>query len=33
MPEHKKQRHFRRQAIKEQIKSFIESEKENSKKQ
>ena len=33
MPEHKKQRHFRRQAIKEQIKSFIQSEKENSKKQ
>ncbi len=33
MPKHKKQRHFRRQAIKEQIKTFIENEKGNSKKQ
>ena len=33
MPEHKKERHFRRQAIKEAIKAFIKTEKENNKKQ
>ena len=33
MPDHKRERHFRRQAIKEAIKSFIREEKENSKKQ
>lgn len=33
MPEHKKERHFRRQAIKEAIKAFIKEEKENNKKQ
>lgn len=29
MPEHKKERHFRRQAIKEEIKKFIQEEKDN----
>ena len=33
MPEHKKERHFRRQAIKEAIKNFIKEEKESTKKQ
>ena len=33
MPEHKKARHFRRQAIKEAIKTFIKEEKENNKNQ
>ena len=33
MPEHKKERHFRRQAIKEAIKVFIKTERESNKKQ
>lgn len=33
MPEHKKERHFRRQAIKEAIKAFIKAERESNKKQ
>ncbi len=33
MPEHKKERHFRRAAIKEAIKNFIKEEKESNKKQ
>ncbi len=33
MPEHKKERHFRRQALKDAIKKFIKEEKENNKKQ
>ncbi len=33
MPEHKKERHFRRQAIKDQIKKFIKEEAENNRNQ
>ena len=33
MPEHKKERHFRRQALKDAIKNFIKEEKESNKKQ
>ena len=33
MPEHKKERHFRRQSIKEAIKAFIKAERESNKKQ